>query len=53
MDGMATVDVARITGPLLGMLEKHYGHLMMKERRQRMLMLMKGARERLNAVNLL
>ena len=42
MDGMATLDVARITGTSLGMIEKHYGHLVMH-----------AARERLNAVNLL
>lgn len=42
MDGMATLDVARITGTSLAMIEKHYGHLVMN-----------AARERLNAVNLL
>jgi site-specific recombinase XerD len=42
MDGMATLDVARITGTSLTMIEKHYGHLVMH-----------AARERLNAVNLL
>jgi integrase len=42
MDGMATLDVARITGTSLAMIEKHYGHLVMK-----------AVRERLAAVNLL
>lgn len=27
MDGMSTLDVARITGTSLAMIEKHYGHL--------------------------
>lgn len=42
MDGMATLDVARITGTSLAMIEKHYGRLVMH-----------AARERLNTVNLL
>jgi integrase len=42
MDGMATLDVARITGTSLAMIEKHYGHLVMR-----------AARERLESVNLL
>lgn len=42
MGGMSTLDVARITGTSLAMIEKHYGHLVMKE-----------ARERLDRVNLL
>ena len=42
MDGMATLDVARITGTSLAMIEKHYGHLVMN-----------APRERLNALNLL
>lgn len=42
MDGVATLDVARITGTSLAMIEKHYGHIVMN-----------AARERLNAVNLL
>jgi integrase len=41
-DGMSTLDVARITGTSLAMIEKHYGHLVMD-----------AARARLNAVNLL
>ena len=42
MDGMSTLDVARITGTSLAMIEKHYGHLVMTQ-----------ARERLDRVNLL
>ena len=42
MDGMATLDVARITGTSLAMIEKRYGHLVMT-----------AARERLDAVSLL
>jgi site-specific recombinase XerD len=33
MDGMATLDVARITGTSLAMIEKHYGHLVMNAAR--------------------
>lgn len=42
MDGMATLDVARISGTSLAMIERHYGHLVMN-----------AARERLELVNLL
>jgi integrase len=42
MDGMTTLDVARITGTSLAMIEKHYGHLVMD-----------AARTRLELVNLL
>ncbi len=42
MDGMTTLDVARISGTSLGMIERHYGHLVMN-----------AARERLELVNLL
>jgi hypothetical protein len=42
MDGMMTLDVARLTGTSLAMIEKHYGHLVMD-----------GARTRLELVNLL
>lgn len=36
MDGMSTLDVARITGASLAMIEKHYGHLVMREARERL-----------------
>jgi integrase len=36
MDGMSTLDVARITGTSLAMIEKHYGHLVMREARERL-----------------
>jgi integrase len=42
MDGMTTLDVARISGTSLAMIERHYGHLVMN-----------AARERLEHVNLL
>jgi len=42
MDGMTTLDVARISGTSLAMIERHYGHLAMN-----------AARERLELVNLL
>lgn len=42
MDGMSTLDVARISGTSLAMIERHYGHLVMH-----------AARERLERVNLL
>jgi integrase len=42
MDGMSTLDVARISGTSLAMIERHYGHLVMN-----------AARERLELVNLL
>jgi integrase len=42
MDGMSTLDVARISGTSLAMIERHYGHLVMNT-----------ARERLELVNLL
>jgi integrase len=42
MDGMSTLDVARISGTSLAMIERHYGHLVMN-----------AARERLERVNLL
>jgi integrase len=42
MDGMSTLEVARITGTSLAMIERHYGHLVMN-----------AARERLERVNLL
>jgi len=42
IDGMATLDVARISGTSLAMIERHYGHLVMS-----------AARERLELVNLL
>jgi len=42
MDGMTTLDVARISGTSLAMIERHYGHLVMH-----------AARERLEQVNLL
>jgi site-specific recombinase XerD len=35
MDGMSTLDVARITGTSLPMIEKHYGHLVMTQARER------------------
>ena len=35
MDGMSTLDVARITGTSLA-IEKHYGHLVMREARERL-----------------
>lgn len=36
MDGVSTLDVARITGTSLAMIEKHYGHLVMREARERL-----------------
>ncbi|MGD0493534.1 MAG: tyrosine-type recombinase/integrase [Steroidobacteraceae bacterium] len=42
MDGMSTLEVARISGTSLAMIERHYGHLVMT-----------AARERLERVNLL
>lgn len=36
MDGMSTLDVARITGTSVAMIEKHYGHLVMREARERL-----------------
>jgi site-specific recombinase XerD len=36
MDGMATLEVARITGTSLAMIEKHYGHLVMDAARTRL-----------------
>jgi integrase len=42
MDGMSTLEVARISGTSLAMIERHYGHLVMN-----------AARERLERVNLL
>jgi hypothetical protein len=33
MDGMSTLDVARITGTSLATIEKHYGHLVMRAAR--------------------
>lgn len=36
MDGMSTLDVARITGTSLAMIEKHYGHLVMRDARERL-----------------
>jgi integrase len=36
MDGMSTLDVARITGTSLAMIEKHYGHLAMTQARERL-----------------
>lgn len=42
MDGMSTLEVARISGTSLAMIERHYGHLVMK-----------AARDRLELVNLL
>jgi len=42
MDGMSTLEVARISGTSLAMIERHYGHLVMN-----------AARERLELVNLL
>ncbi|MGH8220577.1 MAG: tyrosine-type recombinase/integrase, partial [Steroidobacteraceae bacterium] len=42
MDGVSTLDVGRITGTSLAMIERHYGHLVLNE-----------ARERLDRVNLL
>jgi len=36
MDGMATLEVARITGTALAMIEKHYGHLVMDAARTRL-----------------
>jgi hypothetical protein len=42
MDGMTTLDVARIYGTSLAMIERHFGHLVMD-----------AARERLERVHLL
>jgi integrase len=42
MDGLSTLDVARISGTSLAMIERHYGHLVMN-----------AARDRLDKVNLL
>lgn len=42
MSGMSTLDVARLTGTSLMMIEKHYGHLVDA-----------AARERLAAVRIL
>lgn len=42
MEGMSTLEVARISGTSLAMIERHYGHLVMH-----------AARERLEAVHLL
>jgi integrase len=36
MDGMSTLDVARITGTSLAMIERHYGHLVMRDARERL-----------------
>jgi len=41
-DGMTTLDVARLCGTSVGMIEKHYGHLVAD-----------AARERLAAVRML
>jgi integrase len=35
-DGMTTLDVARMCGTSVGMIEKHYGHLVMDSARQRL-----------------
>jgi integrase len=36
MDGISTLEVARITGTSLAMIEKHYGHLVMTQARERL-----------------
>ena len=36
MAGMSALEVARITGTFLAMIEKHYGHLVMREARERL-----------------
>ena len=35
-DGMTTLDVARLTGTSVGMIEKHYGHLVADSARERL-----------------
>ncbi|MGH9929824.1 MAG: tyrosine-type recombinase/integrase [Pyrinomonadaceae bacterium] len=35
-DGMATLDVARLVGTSIGMIEKHYGHLVASAARERL-----------------
>lgn len=35
-DGMATLDVARLVGTSIGMIEKHYGHLVASSARERL-----------------
>lgn len=35
-DGMATLDVARLVGTSIGMIEKHYGHLIASAARERL-----------------
>jgi integrase len=35
-DGMATLDVARLAGTSIGMIEKHYGHLVASAARERL-----------------
>jgi integrase len=34
--GMSTLDVGRLTGTSLGMIEKHYGHLVVDSARERL-----------------
>jgi integrase len=46
MDGMATLDVARITGTSLAMIEKHYGHLVMDAARTRLELVQRRAARR-------
>jgi integrase len=35
-DGMATLDVARLVGTSIGMIEKHYGHLVASSAKERL-----------------